>query len=224
MRWLSRRRQPDFPSRPSRTVLFRHLFGQFNHGHVCGFRGIRDFARQLAFLLRIDDQKLDFTRLQRIGELFDIRWCRLAFVRCGSRVPAWRCVGQTHVFRQIACHGFRCRVRQSIRFSVSLRRFLLSTLFFFRFPLIVQLVEITLFRGVGLFVRFGDRLCHCLAHIGGEPNMRIFAVIHPADCSGIDDGCVGGLRRFDRPCVVAAPLTMMTCAFCSLAISDVVGS
>lgn len=42
-------------------VLFRHLLGQFNHGHVCGFRGIRDFARQLAFLLRIDDQQFDFT-------------------------------------------------------------------------------------------------------------------------------------------------------------------
>ena len=36
--------------------------------------------------------------------------------------------------------------------------------------------------------------------------MRIFAVIHPADCSGIDDGCVGGLRRFDRPCVVAGSI------------------
>lgn len=137
--------------------MFRHLFGQFNHGHVCGFRGIRDFARQLAFLLRIDDQKLDFTRLQRIGELFDIRWCRLAFVRCGSRVPAWRCVGQTHVFRQIACHGFRCRVRQSIRFLFHFGDFAFDVVFF-RFPLIVQLVEITLFRGVGPFVRFGDRL------------------------------------------------------------------
>ena len=59
--------QADFltrhPVRPGRQgiVLLRHLFGQINHGHVCGFRGIRDFARQLAFLLRIDDQQFDFT-------------------------------------------------------------------------------------------------------------------------------------------------------------------
>ena len=36
--------------------------------------------------------------------------------------------------------------------------------------------------------------------------MRILTVVHPADFSGVDDNCVGGLRRFDRPCVVAGSI------------------